>query len=433
MPSPNMSSPSRCILVVGTGRSGTSAVAGVLHHLGVTMGAEFVPPDKTNPYGMFEDAGLFNLAREVLHDDKPIRAFLPEVRNREQGPQPWGWKDPALVWLLPDILGMISNPRIILIKRPAEECIQSFADSYPGGRERAESWHTSITERLDSLIWSVPTLEIQFHDLLDNPGAVVSQIAAFAFEGLEPPTPAQVEMATKHIRPKGAKHRARILPIIGIPLERSISHASRVIPWIATIAQKGYAFAFLPYGRTDVTRNRFAVHLLENPKFTHLVMLDLDHEHPPDIVERLCQRVAEDPTRQVVSALAFRRGEPFDPIAYRFDEEDPEQLYSVSEWQPGEVLEVDRLGFGAVIIERSVFDVLPKPWFRYTYEKEDSYPTEDVWFSQSCLDHGVKLWVDTGTVTDHLITSMVNERVFRGYLAQKAAVEEANHAGSKGT
>ncbi|MEZ6068261.1 MAG: glycosyltransferase, partial [Planctomycetaceae bacterium] len=42
---------SRCVLVIGTGRSGTSAIAGTLHRLGIFMGYEFVAADHTNPAG----------------------------------------------------------------------------------------------------------------------------------------------------------------------------------------------------------------------------------------------------------------------------------------------------------------------------------------------------------------------------------------------
>ena len=49
----------RCIMVLGVGRSGTSAVAGALHKLGVNMGDSFVITDNTNPLGTFEDEDVF--------------------------------------------------------------------------------------------------------------------------------------------------------------------------------------------------------------------------------------------------------------------------------------------------------------------------------------------------------------------------------------
>ena len=46
---------STCILVLGTPRSGTSCVAGILHHLGVVMGEQFLEADDWNPAGYFQD------------------------------------------------------------------------------------------------------------------------------------------------------------------------------------------------------------------------------------------------------------------------------------------------------------------------------------------------------------------------------------------
>lgn len=224
-----------------------------------------------------------------------------------------------------------------------------------------------------------------------------------------------------------------VRPIVAIPLERSISYADEVFPWLVSVAQQGYPFAFQPYGRVDVVRNRFAEHLLANPQFSHLVMLDLDHAHPADIVARLCQTVEETPERQVVSALTFRRGKPYDPIAFRMD---GERVYSVVDWTPGEVIEVDVVGFGATIIAREVFERIEPPWFRYEYQSGnlEAFPTEDIYFSRACRSAGVRLWVATGVVTDHLHTGRVNEQVFRAFMAQFGAEYwEVNNGRSEGT
>lgn len=42
------------VAVLGPYSGGTSAVAGALHHLGVSMGSHFETPDKTNRLGNIE-------------------------------------------------------------------------------------------------------------------------------------------------------------------------------------------------------------------------------------------------------------------------------------------------------------------------------------------------------------------------------------------
>ncbi len=51
---------SRCVVVLGTGRSGPSAVAGILHTLGVSVGRNLLGSNRSNPRGYFEDRDLVN-------------------------------------------------------------------------------------------------------------------------------------------------------------------------------------------------------------------------------------------------------------------------------------------------------------------------------------------------------------------------------------
>jgi len=177
-----------------------------------------------------------------------------------------------------------------------------------------------------------------------------------------------------------------------------------------------------------VARNLFGGHLLREDTFTHLVMLDLDHEHPMDIVGHLCESVAEDPKRLAVSALAFRRGEPYEPIA--FEKGDDGLYYSIIEWEPGEVLAVDQFSTSACIIAREVFERIPRPWFRYTYPgSKDTFPSEDIWFCEKGGEAGIQFYVDTRIRTTHLGIGKVNESVFRGYMELQRRKVEAKNEG----
>jgi glycosyltransferase involved in cell wall biosynthesis len=203
--------------------------------------------------------------------------------------------------------------------------------------------------------------------------------------------------------------------IIGVPIERAISYADEVFWAFISIAQQGWPFIKLPYTRIDVARNKFAMHML-NSDFTHLVMLDVDHEHHANVVKRLVRRVEEDPARLVVSGLNFRRGQPYEPIAFVCRDQ---ATYSVADWAPGEMIPVDLIGCGCVIISREVFERLPgPPWFWNDYGGAalDNWPGEDIVFSRLCRQKGIELWIDTATSSDHLIDGRVNEAVYRAYM-----------------
>ena len=104
----------------------------------------------------------------------------------------------------------------------------------------------------------------------------------------------------------------------------------------------------------DEARNQAAIALLKSD-FTHLLMLDIDHVHPYNIVQRLARWVIMDNGIQVVGGLNYRRSEPHDPCAYRMDENGA--MYAIEfDKDNSQLVEVDRLGTGSILIAREVFE-----------------------------------------------------------------------------
>jgi hypothetical protein len=184
------------------------------------------------------------------------------------------------------------------------------------------------------------------------------------------------------------------------------------------IAQQGWAWSMQPYGRLDVARNQYAQDLLDSD-YTHLLMFDIDHKHPVDVVKRLGQRWLEDPQRLVVGALAFRRGPPFDPCFFYRD--DDGRYYSLAEWEQG-CLSCDVIGFSAVLFHRSVFERLPKPWFRFDYAKAGRgiWTGEDFAFCMAAREAGIGIYCDTALVTPHLVEQWAVEDTFTSYRQAQA-------------
>lgn len=205
--------------------------------------------------------------------------------------------------------------------------------------------------------------------------------------------------------------------LLGIPLERSVSHASLTFFRFMEIAAQGVAFIKQDYTRTDLARNRFASELLKSDH-THILMLDLDHTHPADIVQRLARWVMMNPAIQVVGGLNFRRSEPYEPCAFIRSEDG--SLGAPADWSAG-LIEVDYLGTGSVLIAREVFEQLEPPWFYHIYDHEgkwdDTYPGEDIGFSEKCAAAGIKMYVDTTTTSPHISEKLIGENTFRSYLA----------------
>jgi len=196
--------PSRCILVLGTGRSGTSAVGGMLYHLGVWMGDGFVQRDATNPWGTFEDAELFFITRQLRSGVARPIAYQKPIEQRNQRPI-WGWKDPGLIWTLDHALPYLEDVRAVVCHRPGGQCIQSARKAYNWSKAQAEGWFEAAFDELDAWITEldlrmIPTLHLTWSDVVANPKAAVKELAAFAFEGMEPPDSKQMKRAERHVK-----------------------------------------------------------------------------------------------------------------------------------------------------------------------------------------------------------------------------------------
>ena len=94
--------------------------------------------------------------------------------------------------------------------------------------------------------------------------------------------------------------------VVHIPMMSALLYADKVFGRLWAIAQQGVPFLPLGADVTHVVRNRAGEALLMSD-FTHILMLDADHLHQVDIVQRMARRVIQDPTRQVVAGLYFNR------------------------------------------------------------------------------------------------------------------------------
>jgi hypothetical protein len=197
-------------------------------------------------------------------------------------------------------------------------------------------------------------------------------------------------------------------------LERSISYADKVFWPFISMAQQGAPFIKMGYGRTDLNRNKAATELLKS-NYTHVLMLDIDHTHPEDIIQRLAKWCLMDDDIWIVGGLNFRRGAPFEPCVFFYDEDD--KVYAPAEWGNG-LLEVDVLGTGCILIDRRVFETIEPPWFTYDYDSalKDHWPGEDISFSRRCREAGIPLYCDTGVTSPHMIDGTVTETTFRAYM-----------------
>jgi glycosyltransferase involved in cell wall biosynthesis/GT2 family glycosyltransferase len=201
--------------------------------------------------------------------------------------------------------------------------------------------------------------------------------------------------------------KAGINIAVGIPMPETFRWES--FAWFWRIAMRGWPLCDIPYGPTDVNRHKISEALLKS-KYTHILMLDADHQHLPDVVERHARWVLQDPKIEVVGGLHHRRGEPYDPCVYLLGPD--RKLHAIAAWESG-LMKVDALGAGTLLVSRKVFEKIPPPWWAVYWDTdENKWVREDIYFSNLCLEHGIQMWCDTTAVSRHLIMSAVDTGTF---------------------
>jgi hypothetical protein len=180
-------------------RSGSSATAGVLYHLGIDMGEELLEKNPGNPKGHYENVAfmefndrIFKIAggswkkppsrkkiKNVYLPPKKIESFLlTHVKSK------WGIKDPRMMitfdfWK--NHLEGVSDVTYVIVHRPFDESIKSLANRdgitekearnilKPYLKNKKHFRKMLIKEQKD-------VIDIHFHDLLKNPKTFVAEV-----------------------------------------------------------------------------------------------------------------------------------------------------------------------------------------------------------------------------------------------------------------
>ncbi len=202
-----MTSANPQFLICGSGRSGTSAVAQLLHNAGIAVGHNLVEGDEHNAEGYFEERNIIEVNQAILHAagiGPPFtgasRAQLLDAAQQyadymldAAARATPAWKDPRFCWTLESWLGFLEGrPKIIVcLRSPAEVAASTMAYfGQVGDDPKLAAYHVwkSQYERLLEVLndYALDAFTVEFSQLQSDPSTATTALSAFVGKKLDP-------------------------------------------------------------------------------------------------------------------------------------------------------------------------------------------------------------------------------------------------------
>ena len=221
------------VVVVGVGRSGTSAITRGVQALGVELGDRLRPPGGKNPTGFFEDQHLLAInkrLKRLLHirgdsvrlidaeewqgaDVRALQREAIETVRRDFGPYPvWGYKYARTLRLLPfwrEVFAALGlDVRYVVALRNPLSVARSRAQLDPrrGTQEQSDlEWLVNVVPYFRDLR-ERPFVVVDYDLMLSDPAAQLRRLAAVLALPLPPHADAAIDAyAAQFLRP-GMRH-----------------------------------------------------------------------------------------------------------------------------------------------------------------------------------------------------------------------------------
>jgi hypothetical protein len=199
------------VIIGGMHRSGTSALAGVLHNNNIAMGEDkdfYPPPMRENPKGFFENIRFRRINDSMLAAaDYKVKAWSPIIptvsANIEQRTRmrdlinhycgtysDWGWKDPRTSLCMHQWLAILAEMRLIkevfiinCLRHPMDVAnsmrVRGNKEKYEGQFEKVtEAYQATMRKQLQ--VWTEATAgyaEVFFNGLICDPDKTLSDLS----------------------------------------------------------------------------------------------------------------------------------------------------------------------------------------------------------------------------------------------------------------
>jgi hypothetical protein len=440
-----MQTKNKVVIVTGTGRCGTSAVAGILHKLGVHMGDQFIPGNETNPAGTFEDKDFAALQQQFLRGHITEEDFKEKVtkliKEKDKHDGVWGWKMPNTSQLLYLYKDLLPKAYYIWCRRDKTEVLDSLQNAYGWDQSRAKKLYDirapQFAEHKKDL---ERTFELEWKNVLAKPRRVVMQLINFV--GLKNFSN-NIDEAVKHVKtPEQMQNLKTISQQIQKQevlkqqdnietgfnnMPQQMSSGPRVLvglpcgsgyfPWQTVERLLGMrkppmtAMQIVPRMGVHKARN-FICNQAMQQGASHVFFVDDDNPIPVDALEKMLKH-----DKDIVTCPILQRGGDhsiclLDAEEQTADNGDVVPMYEFKDkldTSGGELIQVDATGMGCCLIKIEVIQKLMKKYegrpfdfIQTQFGEQTRYLGEDVAFSERATQEGFEIWADTTIRPIHL-------------------------------
>lgn len=188
--------------------------------------------------------------------------------------------------------------------------------------------------------------------------------------------------------------------LLGLPTMGSIN-TLLLVTILKWVTDNKVAIAIYPtycVQPVDNARNNIVHYFLES-NASHLLFIDADTIPPPDALYKLLSH-----DKDIVSAIT-----PIIDHDERLNDTPTGGFYR--KWNCVDMndkfvkphtglVEVKGAGTSCVLLKRSVFEKLTKPYYRFKYQ-DDVCMSEDIYFITNALEKGIKTYADTDILCKH--------------------------------
>lgn len=190
------------VVVLGSGRCGTSLTTGLLRELSVNMVARH-NPSPLNPKGDFEcmeahgiNCKIYNLAagmdlgrephwtpplkEDILRQKELVQKDIKSFVSGRTGL--WGWKNPKTSLTIELFLPHLVNPRVVVVRRNLADTARSINRAFQLPASRAINsvlYYRAAVEDTLRKYPNLPVLKTRFEKILSDPIREAQRLAEF--------------------------------------------------------------------------------------------------------------------------------------------------------------------------------------------------------------------------------------------------------------